>query len=170
MDAVPELEGVSECRIWREYTPFLKGMGIVGNYNGSLGLSETGKALYEDMSFYKIACVMQDRFRIFGEILWVLDSEASTVQEVNEKICVLYNLQWKNCSNTRKRMDWLEVLGLIDIIGNRKWIVTEIGKRALKEWILFTPEILDSFEKTEVVHEITEAPVCLLYTSPSPRD
>ena len=56
-------------------------------------------------------------------------------------------------------MDWLEVLGLIDIIGNRKWIVTEIGKRALKEWILFTPEILDSFEKTEVVHEITEAPV-----------
>lgn len=159
MDAVPELEGVSECRIWREYTPFLKGMGIVGNYNGSLSLSETGKALYEDMSFYKIACVMQDRFRIFGEILWVLDSEASTVQEVNEKICVLYNLQWKNCSNTRKRMDWLEVLGLIDIIGNRKWIVTEIGKRALKEWILFTPEILDSFEKTEVVHEITEAPV-----------
>lgn len=48
---------------------------------------------------------MQDRFRIFGEILWVLDSEASTVQEVNEKICVLYNLQWKNCSNTRK--EWI---------------------------------------------------------------
>ena len=123
MDDFPKLEGVFEPRTWREYVPFLKGIGIVGNHNGSLCLSETGEWLHRNLSFYNIASVMQERFRIFGEILYVLDSEPSTVQEVDEKICDLYKLKWKNCSNTRKRMDWLEVLGLIDIIGNRKWVV-----------------------------------------------
>lgn len=158
MDDFPKLEGVFEPRTWREYVPFLKGIGIVGNHNGSLCLSETGEWLHRNLSFYNIASVMQERFRIFGEILYVLDSEPSTVQEVDEKICDLYKLKWKNCSNTRKRMDWLEVLGLIDIIGNRKWVVTESGKRALKEWILVTPEMLDSFEDAEVSYKISEAP------------
>lgn len=159
MDDFPKLDGVSETRTWREYAPFLKGLGIVGNHNGSLCLSETGERLKNNLSLYNIACVMQDRFRIFGEILCILDSESSTVQEVNEKICDLYKLKWNNCSNTRKRMDWLEVLGLINIIGNRKWIVTESGKKALQEWTLFTPEMLDSFENVEVAYEISEAPI-----------
>ena len=36
MDDFPKLEGVFEPRTWREYVPFLKGIGIVGNHNGSL--------------------------------------------------------------------------------------------------------------------------------------
>ena len=95
MDEIPQIEGVSELRTWREYAPFLKGIGIVRNYNGMLCLSETGEKLYNDLSLYNIASVMQDRFRIFGEILRVLDSEPSTVQEVDEKICNLYKLAWK---------------------------------------------------------------------------
>ena len=86
MDDFPKLEGVFEPRTWREYVPFLKGIGIVGNHNGSLCLSETGEWLHRNLSFYNIASVMQERFRIFGEILYVLDSEPSTVQEVDEKI------------------------------------------------------------------------------------
>ncbi len=159
MDDSPQLEGVAEPKTWREYMPFLKGIGIIDNHNGSLCLSETGEQLYKDLSLYNIACVMQDRFRIFGEILYFLDSEASTVQEIDKKICNIYGLNWSNCSNTRKRMDWLEVLGLIDIIGNRKWILTEDGKKALQEWVLITPEMLKIFEKNDVVYEISEAPV-----------
>ncbi len=159
IDDFPKLEGITETKTWREYAPFLKSLGIVGNHNGSLCLSETGEWLSKNLSLYNIACVMQDNFRIFGEILYILDSEPSTVQEVDEKICNLFQLKWSNCSNTRKRMDWLEVLGLIDIVGNRKWAVTETGKKALQEWILFTPEMLDSFEKVEVSYEISEAPV-----------
>lgn len=159
MDDFPNLEGVSEPRTWREYAPFLKGIGIVDNYNGNLCLSETGKHLYKDLTLYNIASVMQERFRLFGEILCILDSEPSTVQEVDEKIRKLYKLNWNNCSNTRKRMDWLEVLGLIDIIGNRKWILTESGEKALQEWNLVTPEMLESFEGVEIEYEITEAPV-----------
>lgn len=83
---------------------------------------------------------MQDNFRIFGEILYILDSEPSTVQEVDEKICSLFQLKWSNCSNTRKRMDWLEVLGLIDIVGNRKWVVTETGKKLCKNGYYLRPK------------------------------
>lgn len=159
MDEFPKVEGVSELRTWREYAPFLKGIGIVRNHNGSLCLSEIGENLYKDLSLYNIASLMHDKFRIFGEVLRVLDSEPGTVQDVDGKICNLYKLTWNNCTNTRKRMDWLEVLGLIDPIGNRKWIVTESGKRALKEWTLVTPEMLESFEKAEVKYKITDAPV-----------
>ena len=31
--------------------PFLKGIGIVGNHNGSLCLSETGEWLHRNLSF-----------------------------------------------------------------------------------------------------------------------
>lgn len=62
MDDFPKLEGVFEPRTWREYVPFLKGIGIVGNHNGSLCLSETGEWLHRNLSFYNIASVMQERF------------------------------------------------------------------------------------------------------------
>lgn len=159
IDDFPKIEGILNPRTWREYAPFLKGLGIVKNQNGCLYLSETGEWLNKNLSLYNIASVMQDRFRVFGEILYILDSESGTVQEVNKKICDLYKINWNNCSNTRKRMDWLEVLGLIDIIGNRKWIVTENGKKALQEWILFTPELLDTFEEEKVTYEISKAPI-----------
>ena len=109
----PKLKGINDVRTWREYAPFLKGLGIVENHNGSLCLSEVGEQLYKDLSLYNLACVMHNKFRIFGEILYVLNLEPSTVQEVDAKICDLYKLKWNNCSNTRKRMDWLEALGLM---------------------------------------------------------
>ena len=68
MDDIPKIEGVTECRTWREYAPFLKGLGIVENHNGSLCLSEVGEQLYKDLSLYNLACVMHNKFRIFGEI------------------------------------------------------------------------------------------------------
>ncbi len=43
-------------------------------------------------------------------------------------------------------MGWLEVLELIQGIGNRKWQVTEEGYNALKNWRLVSPDIIDSFE------------------------
>ena len=49
MDDFPKLEGVFEPRTWREYVPFLKGIGIVGNHNGSLCLSETGEWLHRNL-------------------------------------------------------------------------------------------------------------------------
>ena len=53
----------------------------------------------------------------------------------------------------------IDNIRLIEMIGNRKWILTENGRKALKEWTLVTPEMLASFEKTEVAYEISEAPI-----------
>lgn len=79
MDDFPKLEGVFEPRTWREYVPFLKGIGIVGNHNGSLCLSETGEWLHRNLSFYNIASVMQERFRIFAKVFRYMGFEAKRV-------------------------------------------------------------------------------------------
>ena len=98
---------------------------------------------------------MQQRFRIFGELLFFINEKESTIQEINEKVCSAYGTY----SNIRKRMNWLEVLGLIEMIGNRKWILTKVGKQALKEWTLFTPDILKSFDNAEKEYTITDSPI-----------
>ena len=76
-----------------------------------------------------------------------------TVEDVNKELCREYCLDWANLSNTRRRMDWLEILGLIDCVGNRKWGLTEEGRQALKKWELVAPEIVntDSCETKEIV-------------------
>lgn len=46
-------------------------------------------------------------------------------------------------------MDWLEILDLIQSVGNRKWEATSAGKDALKDWRLVRPEALESFDYSE---------------------
>ncbi len=146
VDVVPDLKGISTPRLWRQYIPFLKAVGLVGNHVGVLQLTESGIAFKNDLTPQHLANLMQSRFRLFGEILEILSLESGTVQEINSKLCESYKLNWENCSNTRKRMDWLEVLGLIEDVGNRKWKATEDGYEALKTWCLITPNLLESFE------------------------
>ena len=55
-------------------------------------------------------------------------------------------------------MDWLEVLELIQGIGNRKWRITDSGKASLKNWILFSPEFIESSMSNDEDVLIEEAP------------
>lgn len=158
MDVVPSLKEISTPRLWREYAPFLKGVGLVGNRAGVLQLTEIGIAFKNDLTPRHLANIMQSRFRLFGETLEYLVLESGTVQEVNSKLCESYKLNWVNCSNTRKRMDWLEVLGLIEDVGNRKWKATEDGREVLKTWHLVTPALLESFEIISKEFTITPPP------------
>lgn len=100
----PKLKGINDVRTWREYAPFLKGIGVVENNNGSLHLSKIGEELSSNLTFYNIATLMQQRFRIFGELLFFINEKESTIQEINEKVCSAYGTY----SNIRKRMNWLE--------------------------------------------------------------
>ena len=127
MDTCPELQGISKPKLWREYAPFLKSIGLVSNRAGILHLTDVGIAFYNDLTKRYLADLMQNKIRLFGEVLKILTVEPGTVQEIDTKLCKNYNLNWANCSNTRKRLDWLEVLELIQGIGNRKWQVTEEG-------------------------------------------
>lgn len=159
LDATPDIGALAEAQTWRMYAPFLKGVGLAHNHSGKLILSDWGQEFATEPTKGKLADFIQDRFRLFGEILDDLNVEPATVEEVDKRICKKYGLNWINLSNTRKRMDWLEVLELIQPIGNRKWEVTEQGKAALKEWCIVSPEVLE-FEDSDMGEmEITEPPV-----------
>ncbi|MDO4943513.1 MAG: hypothetical protein Q4E73_11880 [Lachnospiraceae bacterium] len=40
-------------------------------------------------------------------------------------------------------MDWLEVLELIEYVGNRKWALTEEGKSAISEWLIISADVVE---------------------------
>lgn len=158
IDTYPDLQGISKPKLWREYVPFLKSVGLVSNRAGILHLTDIGIAFCNDLTKRHLADLMQNKYRLFGEVLEILAVESGTVQEIDAKLCKNYNLDWANCSNTRKRLDWLEVLGLIQGVGNRRWQVTEEGYNALKSWSLVSPDIIASFESVTNDISISEPP------------
>lgn len=159
INSVPDIEGLTNIQTWRVYVRFLKGLGLIYNHAGRLELSNEREEFVKAPTQRKIADLIQDRFRLFGEILDVIAKEPGTVEEVNRKICKNFGLTWANLSNTRSRMDWLEILGLIQGIGNRKWEVTENGKEALQEWCLINPEVLEYSDSDMNDIEINEPPM-----------
>ncbi len=142
LDSCPQISCVSNLQTWRTYAAFLKGMGLVKNQAGVLCLSEIGVAFQKTPTPRSFADLIHNRVRLFGEVLAIIHYAPATVEEVDALLCKNYNLTWANLSNTRRRMDWLEVLGLIHDVGNRKWATTKAGENALNEWLLVSPEVL----------------------------
>ncbi len=121
-------------------------------------LSEAGMKFLVEPTRRKLADQIQDRYRLFGEVLGILETEPKTVEEADKQLCNDYELHWKNKSNIRKRMDWLEVLGLIQAISNYKWEVTDSRREALKEWCLIKPEVLELMNLESNDIEIADPP------------
>lgn len=149
LDGKPSLLCVSDPQTWRTYMGFLKGMGLVKNQAGILCLSETGLSFCTNPTPTSFADLIQNKVKLFGEVLAIIQHSPSTVEDVDGLLCRSYNLDWSNLSNTRRRMDWLEILGYIQEIGNRKWAITEIGSESLRHWILVSPEAIRSGHKIE---------------------
>lgn len=158
LDTRPTLSKISNSHTWRSYATFLKGTGLVKNNAGSLVLSETGDKFYNNPTTRQLADILQDQIRLFGEVLKILDLIPSTIEVVDEQLSRDFGLSWNNLSRTRRRMDWLEVLDLIEDIGNRKWGLTAMGRDALKKWCLVSPDALDSLDTDCSDVEITEPP------------
>ena len=146
LSTYPQIDGIKDSQSWRSYASFLKGLGLVTNQGGVLELSASGMEFHDDPTKRRLADSFQDKFRLFGEALEYLALTPFTVEELNQKLCENYALDWNNLSNTRKRMDWLEMLDLIQNIGNRKWAATSAGKEALKDWRLVRPGALEFFD------------------------
>lgn len=83
---------------------FLKGLGLVTNQGGVLGLSASGMAFHDDPTKRHLADLIQDKFRLLGEALEYLALTPSTVEELDQKLCGNYALDWNNLSNTRRRI------------------------------------------------------------------
>lgn len=128
---------------WRSYAPFLKGIGFVSNRSGVLSLSAVGLTFLESPSKTFLANMLHEKYRLFGELLNSIASCPKTIEEVDSEICKAYCLDWTNRNNIRRRMDWLEVLDLIQSVGNRKWGVTKEGEAILKSWLLMPPEVVE---------------------------
>lgn len=158
LDSVPPLTSSANPQTWRCYATFLKGIGLVNNQAGLLRLSDEGMKFYHAPTKICMANHIQNKVRLFGEVLSYLERNPATVDEVDRYLCANYGLNWTNLSNTRRRMDWLEVLGLIQAVGNRKWEITEAGEDALSGWYLVTPDALESADEGYEEIEIAEPP------------
>ena len=151
LNSVPVLSSSETSYPWRVYAPFLKGIGMVSNKLGVLCLTETGVRFTKQKTRRFIANLLHDKYRLFGEVLVLLENAPKTIEEVDKELCREYCLEWANLSNTRRRMDWLEVLELIEPVGNRKWGLTKEGISAVNDWPIISPEIIDlSLTKEEI--------------------
>ena len=158
LSATPELEIVDTLYPWRTYAPFLKGIGLVSNRSGVLSLSDDGVKFLQLPSKGALASMLHDKYRLFGEVLDFLTFSPKTVEDVDKELCQQYCLDWGNLSNTRRRMDWLEILGLIEGVGGRKWALTKAGKEALENWELVTPEVVEAVTSNNEEIVITTPP------------
>lgn len=155
----PEIPGASNVQAMREYLPFLKGLGLVRKQFDILVLTKEGLKFRSHMSKEKLADLIQNKYRLFGEILQLLTEAELTISEIDNEICSKYNLQWANLSNTRKRTDWLEVLELIEPIANKKWKASLLGEEIIKKWYLVSPEAIEQMESESLTDiEIQEPP------------
>ncbi len=146
LNTIPNILEINQLLPWREYMPFLKGIGLVSNQAGVLCLTEKGNEFLNNLTKKQLANIINEKIRLFGEVLNLIALEPATVEQVNKSICKDYDLKWNHLSNIRRRMDWLEVLDLIQEIGNRKWKVTDNGIKVLNEWDLIPSEILEPMD------------------------
>lgn len=158
LDEIPQIPDISNLSAWRSYATFLKRTGLAVNQAGVLCLSPVGIEFLNNPTKRHLANLIQNSVRLYGEILELLETSPITLEEVDTLIRDKYHLNWTKLNNTRRRMDWLEVLGLIQMIGNRKWEITAEGRNALKEWILVSPEAIDKIDSNIVDFEIAEPP------------
>ena len=155
---VPPL-GIEDNRPLRIYIPFLRGIGLIQNQSGMISLTSAGIQFMNNPQKSVIADMIQNKYRLFGEILSLVNDNPLTVEEVDNLICGEYGLDWSNLSNTRRRMDWLEVLDLIQPLGNRKWDITSQGEDILQTWTLVSPEAIESMSMNSAEEvELSEPP------------
>ena len=133
LDAVPSISMIDQIYTWRMYIPFLKGIGLVINKTGSLYLSDDGLKFLNNPTESQLATIIHSKIKLFGEVLNFIALQPMTVEEVNKMVCDEYQLNWSDLNRIRKRMDWLEVLGMIKAIGNRKWQITSEGENLLEK-------------------------------------
>lgn len=158
LDSYPQINSISNLQTWRTYAAFLKGMGLARNQAGVLSLTKTGVAFQHQPTQAAFANIIHNKVRLFGEVLAIVRYAPATVEEVDTLLHKNYNITWSNLSNTRRRMDWLEVLELIQDVGNRKWAITKAGEEVLSGWILVSPESLGNTDDKKGEVAVSDPP------------
>lgn len=159
LSVTPKLESTDSAYPWRMYVPFLKGLDLVFSNTGNVQLRTEGQELLKTKSKRYLADLLHAKYRLFGETLELFYNQPKTIEEIDQDLRREFSVTWENLHNTRRRTDWLEVLGLIKNVGNRKWALTEDGKKAIEDWPLVSSDVIDVsiVEKEELI--ITPPPM-----------
>ena len=83
LDSFPDIYEIAQPQPWRTYAAFLKGVGLVRNQAGQLMLSDVGMKFLAGPTQRNLADQIQNRFRLFGEVLSILEIEPATVEETD---------------------------------------------------------------------------------------
>lgn len=150
--ATPKLEAAT----WKQYYGFLRGLRLAEIDERGLRLTAAGHELRDDPAPVRLATVLADRIRLFAETLSLIAADPRTVEEVDEQLRTLYHQTWKSLGKTRSRMDWLEVLGMIEGVGNRRWKATDAGRFFLEGRMVVSPSAFEGGQQEDV--ELADAP------------
>ena len=154
LGSVPDFGPEFTVQPWRTYSYALVQMGLAQKVKGVLSLTEEGRAFLADPQPEVLATLIATRVRLFGEALGILAEAPATIEEVHQRLVVPYMLDWKTDTNTRVRITWLEVLGLVEWLGDRKLSATASGRETLSRCSLVSPEALS----VNQVREAAELP------------
>ncbi len=127
-------------QIWRRNIHALTLMGLVEKSSKSAILSENGRQFLTTGDSSIIADNIAARTRLFSEILDRLALEPQTTETLHEDLVTAYDLDWKSDANTRLRIAWLEALGLVEWLAERRLGLTALGQKKLKIWPVVSPE------------------------------
>lgn len=90
----PNLSSANTTYPWRVYAPFLKGVGLVMNKSGTLCLTEIGETFVKLQSKRYLANLIHEKYRLFGEVLVLLEQSPKTIEEVDKELCREYGLDF----------------------------------------------------------------------------
>ncbi len=157
LDSKPEVSSVQNPDTWRSYSRFLCLSGLTYNKEGELHLTEQGLDFNANPTKRALASLFQSRYRIFGEIVAILSNVSMTISRLNEIVNDLYAVDWKTESGVWERVNWLEVLGLVQALSKHEWGPTEEGLELIAGWDLITPQALSDDGSIDQAVEIDEA-------------
>ena len=69
LNTIPNILEINQLLPWREYMPFLKGIGLVSNQAGVLCLTEKGNEFLNNLTKKQLANIINEKIRLFGEVL-----------------------------------------------------------------------------------------------------
>lgn len=84
------------------------------------------------------ACHLHANVKLFGELLAHVSDQSDSNAFL--KLAQRYNLAWTSLDQIRRRIYWMQALGLVERWGQTKLVVTDKGEQLLSEVDLVTPE------------------------------
>lgn len=103
-----------------------------------------------------LLAVLHRHVRFVGEMLDALENGPRTTRELLDIAAIDYQLQWSTLDQVRRRLTWMQVLGLVDYKTNALLQLTDLGRDGLSALRLGGPDAEAGLAAVSV--EVPEAP------------